>query len=211
MPTAASTFSTRRLLVSLIPGAVVLVAILIAVLAPGALAALVADMAKIGTVAFGNGTTILPVLQQDVMATNHWVSPQTFSAGVALGMVTPGPILITAAFVGYQVAGLWGGILATVAIFAPSVAMTTVAAEIYPSVRHLAVVRGAIRGIMAAFAGLLAVVVLSLGRFVIPVPAAEILAAAALVTTRRFEWNLLAVFGAGVALWMTYLLLGGGV
>jgi chromate transporter len=211
LPPATGTLSTRRLVVALTPGAVVLIAVLVAALAPGALAALFTDMAKIGAVAFGNGTTILPVLQQDVVATNHWLSPQAFSAGVALGMVTPGPILITAAFVGFQVAGLWGGILATVAIFAPSVAMTTVAAEIYPSVRHVAVVRGAIRGIMAAFVGLLAVVVLSLGRLVIPVPAAEVLAAAALLATRRFHWNLIAVFGVGLALWMIYLVLGGSL
>jgi chromate transporter len=189
----------------------VLVGVFVAVAASGVLADLVAVMAKIGTVAFGNGATILPVLQQDVVATHHWLSPQAFSAGVAFGMVTPGPFLITAAFVGFQVAGWWGGILATVAIFAPSVAMTTVAAELYPSLRHLAVVRGAIRGIMAAFVGLLVVVVLSLGRFVIPVPAAEVLAGAALIATRRFKWNLLLVFGAGLAMWMIYLLLGGSV
>jgi chromate transporter len=211
LPPATSSFSLRRLLVALTPATVVLVGVLAAVAASGALADLVADMAKIGTVAFGNGTTILPVLQQDAVATHHWLSPQAFSAGVAFGMVTPGPFLITAAFVGFQVAGWWGGILATVAIFAPSVAMTTVAAEIYPSLRHLAVVRGAIRGIMAAFVGLLAVVVFSLGRLVIPVPAAEVLAAAALVATRRLQWNLMAVFGAGLALWMIYLLLGGSV
>jgi len=211
LPPATSVFSSRRLIVSLIPAAVVLVGVLAAVLATGALAALVADMAKIGTVAFGNGTTILPVLQQDAVANHHWLSPQAFTAGVAFGMVTPGPFLITAAFVGFQVAGWWGGVLAVVAIFAPSVAMTTVAAELYPSLRHLAVVRGAIRGIMAAFVGLLAVVVLSLGRFVIPVPAAEALAGAALIATRRFRWNLLVVFGAGLALWTIYLLLGGSV
>ena len=211
LPPATSVFSSKRLVVSLIPAVVVVLGVVAAVLATGALASLIADMAKIGTVAFGNGTTILPVLQQDAVATHHWLSPQAFSAGVALGMVTPGPFLITAAFVGFQVAGWWGGILATVAIFAPSVAMTTVAAELYPSLRHLAVVRGAIRGIMAAFVGLLAIVVLSLGRFVIPVPAAEVLAGAALIATRRFKWNLLLVFGVGVALWSIYLLLSGSV
>jgi hypothetical protein len=80
--------------------------------------------------------------------------------------------LATAVFVGYVVAGWWGGILAAVAIFAPSVAMTIVAAEIYPYLRGLAAIRGAITGIMAAFVGLLATVVVSLGHQIVDVPAA---------------------------------------
>ena len=116
---------------------------------------------------------------------------------------------MTAAFVGYHVAGWWGGIVAALAIFAPSVALTTIAAEAYPHLRHLAWVRGAIRGIMAAFVGLLATVTLSLGRLVLPSPAALALAAAALVAVRVFRWNLPVVFGAGLAAWAIYLALGG--
>jgi chromate transporter len=203
--------SWRRVGLSLVPGLVVAVVAIAAASATGALAALVADMAKIGTVAFGNGATILPVLQQEVVGVHHWLSPQAFGVGVGFGQVTPGPFLITAAFVGFEVAGWWGGILGAVAIFAPSVAMTLVAAEVYPSLRHLAPVRGAIRGIMAVFVGLLATVVLGLGRQILPVPAALVLAAAALVAVRSFKWNLLAVFGAGLAVWGLYLLLGGSV
>lgn len=210
-PREAARLSSRRIGVSLVPGLVVAAAAIVAAFASGALAALVADMAKIGTVAFGNGATILPVLQQDVVGLHHWLTPQAFAAGVGFGQVTPGPFLITASFVGFQVAGWWGGILGAIAIFAPSVAMTLVAAEIYPSLRHLTPVRGAIRGIMAVFVGLLATVVLSLGRQILPVPAALVLAAGALVAVRSFKWNLLAVFGAGLAAWGIYLLLGGSL
>jgi len=210
-PREVAGLSSRRVGLSLVPGLVVAAGAMVAAIAPGALAALVADMAKIGTVAFGNGATILPVLQQDVVGVHHWLSPQAFGAGVGFGQVTPGPFLTTAAFVGFNVAGWWGGILGAVAIFAPSVAMTLVVAEVYPSLRHLAPVRGAIRGIMAVFVGLLATVVLSLGRQILPVPAALVLAAAALVTVRSLKWNLLAVFGAGLAVWGIYLLLGGSV
>jgi hypothetical protein len=64
---------------------------------------------------------------------------------------------------------------------------------------------------MAVFVGLLATVVLSLGRQILPVPAALVLAAGALVAVRSFKWNLLAVFGAGLAAWGIYLLLGGSL
>jgi chromate transporter len=133
---------------SFVPLLVVTAAAIVAALTPGTLAALTADTAKIGTIAFGNGYTILPVLQQDVVNTHHWLTVEAFGAGIAVGQATPGPILITAAFVGFVVAGWWGGILAAIAIFAPSVAMTMVAAEIYPYLRRLPAVRGAIKGIM---------------------------------------------------------------
>lgn len=179
-----------------------------AALAPGTLAALTADMAKIGAVAFGYA--ILPVLQQDVVAGHQWLSPQAFGASIAVGQATPGPILITAAFVGFQVAGWRGGILAAVAIFAPGVAMTMVAAEIYPYLRGIAAVRGAIRGIMAAFAGLLGTVLLTLGHQILGVPAALVLAAGALAAIRAFKWNLILVFITGLAARAVYLELAGG-
>jgi chromate transporter len=203
--------SAPGLALSLVPAAVVAAGAIAAVLAPGTLGALTADMAKIGTVAFGNGYTILPVLQQDVVGTHHWLSSQAFGVGIALGQATPGPIMITAAFVGFIVAGWWGGIIAGVTIFAPSVAMTMVAAEIYPYLRRLAWVRGAIKGIMAAFVGLLGSVVLSLGHQILGIPAALVLAAGALAAVRGFRWNLLLVFGAGLAAWALYLALGGPV
>jgi chromate transporter len=203
--------SRHRLALALVPAAVVAAGACVAMLAPGTLATLTADMAKIGAVAFGNGYTILPVLQQDVVDTHHWLSLSAFGAGIAFGQATPGPILITAVFVGFIVAGWWGGILAAVGIFAPSVAMTIVAAEIYPYLRRLAWVRGAITGIMAAFVGLLGGVVLSLGRQVLGIRAALVLAAGALAAVRAFRWNLLLVFGAGLAAWAVYLALGGPV
>jgi chromate transporter len=208
-PPITPALNVARLAVALIPGAFVLLGGIAAAFSPGPLAALVADMTKIGSVAFGNGATILPVLQQDVVTTHHWLSAKDFGVGIALGQATPGPLLITATFVGFRVAGWWGGVLAAVAIFAPSVAMTTVMAELYPYLRRVAAVRGAIRGVMAAFVGLLAVVVFSIGDAVRPVPAAWLLALAVLVAARWLKWNVPTLFAAGLALWAIYLMLGG--
>jgi chromate transporter len=202
-----SRLDRSRLARALVPGLVVAAGVAVAALASGIISGLVLDMAKIGSIAFGNGSTILPILQQDVVESRHWLSLPVFGVAVGFGQVTPGPFLITAAFVGYHVAGLWGGILATVAIFAPSIAMTTVAAEIYPYLRDHAWVKGAIAGVMAVFVGLLATVVLSLGRQVLPVPAALVLAAAAFVAVRVFKLNLIVVFGAGIVAWAAFLAL----
>lgn len=198
----------RRLGWAAVPGAVVAAAVVVAVVATGALAAVTADMAKIGAVAFGNGTAIMPILQQDALA-HHWLTLQQFGAGVGFGQVTPGPFLSTATFVGFGAAGWWGGVAAGVAIYAPSVAMTMVVAEIYPWLRRLVFVRGAITGVMAAFTGLLASMVVVLARPIVPVPAALGLAAAAFVAIRVFKWNTLLIFAAGLAVWAVYLAAGG--
>jgi chromate transporter len=206
---AQARISLRRLGLAFVPAAVVGGWALVAALGSGALASLSTDMLKIGTIAFGNGATILPVLQHDVVSSHHWLSAREFATAVGFGQVTPGPFLITAAFVGYKVAGFTGGVVATAAIFAPSVAMTTVAAELYGWLSRLRVVRGALAGVMAAFVGLLAMVVLSLGRSAFPVPAALVLAAAAFAAVRWYRLNPLVVFLVGLAAWEIYLLLGG--
>ena len=87
--------------------------------------------------------------------------------------------------------------------------MTTVAAEPYPWLRRWAWVKGAVAGVMAVFVGLLASVALSLGRPILGLPAGLVLLAAAFVAVRVVTWNLLAVFGAGLAAWAAYLALGG--
>jgi chromate transporter len=200
--------SARRLALSGMPGLVVALGAAVAAISPGALAAVSADMAKIGAVAFGNGTAIMPLLQQAAVG-HRWLTLAQFGVGVGFGQVTPGPFLSTATFVGYGAAGVVGGLAAGLAIYAPSVAMTMVAAELYPVLRRLSWVRGAIAAVMAAFTGLLAGITLVLGRPVLPVPAAVGLSAAAFVAVRALRWNMFLVFGLGLGAWAAYLALGG--
>jgi chromate transporter len=197
-----------RLVWAAVPGVAVIGAATVAAAMTGAVAAVAADMAKIGAVAFGNGTAIMPILQQDALA-HHWLTLSQFGAGVGFGQVTPGPFLSTAAFVGFGAAGWWGGVLAGVAIYAPSVAMTMIVAELYPFLRRISFVRGAIRGVMAAFTGLLASMVLVLARPVLSVPAAVGFAAAGFVAVRTMRWPTIVVFAGGLAAWAVYLAAGG--
>lgn len=199
-----------RLVLATVPGLVVVVGAVMAAASLGPLAGVSASMAKIGAVAFGNGTAIMPLLQQSAIE-HHWLTLRQFGVGVGLGQITPGPFLSTAAFVGYGAAGWWGGIAGGLAIYAPSVAMTMVVAEIYPVFRRLTWVRGAIIGVMAAFTGLLAGMVLVLGRPVLSVPAAVGLAGAAFFAVRVLKWNMLVVFAAGLGVWVIYLVLGGSI
>src|SRR5262249_60020651 len=77
---------------------------------------------KVGALSFGGGFVIIPLMQHDAVQTYHWMSAGQFLTAVALGQVTPGPVVQTVAVVGYAAAGIGGGVLASVVAFAPSFA-----------------------------------------------------------------------------------------
>lgn len=182
--------------VAVVVGAAVVVALL-----HTAVSAMTLSFFKIGSVAFGNGMTIMPLLQADAVNHYHWLTNAQFADGIALGQVTPGPFLITAAFVGYKLGGVWAAVLATFAIFAPSFAMTLVFSEVFEHLHSLAWVRGALSGILASFVGLLAVVTLQLASVTGGKAGLLTLAAAAFVAVRFFKLDVLWVFGGGLGLW----------
>jgi chromate transporter len=73
-------------------------------------------MLRIDLFAFGGGLASVPLMLHEVVEIRHWMDPKTFMDGIALGQVTPGPIVITATFVGYSVQGFWGALVATASI-----------------------------------------------------------------------------------------------
>jgi chromate transporter len=75
---------------------------------------------KVGALSYGGGFVIIPLMQSDAVDHYHWMSGSQFLNAVALGQITPGPVVQTVAVVGYAAAGLWGGLLAAVAAFTPS-------------------------------------------------------------------------------------------
>lgn len=81
---------------------------------------------KAGGLAFGTGLAIVPMLQSDFVGIHQWVTKPQFMTALAFGQLTPGPIAITVTFVGYQIAGVFGAVVATVGIFLPGfLSMTT--------------------------------------------------------------------------------------
>ena len=150
----------------------------------------------------------MPLLQAEAVNAHGWLTLRQFADGIALGQVTPGPFLITAAFVGFKVGGLAGATLATFGIFSPSFAMTLIFTEVFGRVRDLRAVRGALAGVLASFVGLLAMVTLQLGRVALTTSAALALAGAAFVAVRFFKLDLLLVFVGGLAVWEILLLAG---
>jgi len=93
---------------------------ILAVVAMGGLGALVWESFKVGALSYGGGFVIIPLMQQDVVHVYHWMTGAQFLNAVALGQITPGPVVQTVAVVGYAAAGLGGGLLAALVAFAPS-------------------------------------------------------------------------------------------
>jgi len=108
----------------------------------------------IGSVAFGGGYTMIPLIQQ-VVDSLGLVSTRVFMDGIALGQVTPGPIMLTATFLGYAGWGVPGALLATLAVFLPSWAILVVAAPRFRTWSRQGPAQAMIRGVVASFVGML--------------------------------------------------------
>lgn len=176
---------------------------------PGPLGDLALEFVRIGSVAFGNGATILPLLQHTAVDERGWLSFHDFAVGLAFGQVTPGPILNTATFIGYAVAGWPGAVVATFAIFAPTFAMTLVFTELFERLQAHAWVRGAAQGVLAAFSGLLAAFVFRLGAGALVDLPAWLFAVFAFAAGRWAKWNAPLTLGVGVVGWIAVLYMKG--
>jgi chromate transporter len=115
---------------------------------------------NIGAFAFGGGFTTIPLIQHQVVDSLHWLSVPQFIDGIAMGQITPGPVFITATFIGYRVAGILGAIFATLAIFTPSLALMIGLSGIHAKLKNLKIVKVIVKGFLAGFIGLLVAVTL---------------------------------------------------
>jgi chromate transporter len=110
---------------------------------------------QIGALAFGGGFTAIPLIQHVVVDGMHWLDLTAFRDGIALGQITPGPVLITATFIGYKVAGVIGAFVATIGIFTPSLIAIILLARAHAKVQNLKIVKAVIKGFLSGFIGLL--------------------------------------------------------
>lgn len=155
---------------------------------------------KIGCAVFGSGLVIVPFLRAYVVHDYGWLSDRQFRDAVAVGLVSPGPVVITATFVGYLVGGIRGAAAATTGMFAPAVVFTVVATPIFRRFGATTWVRGFVRGVTSAVVGVLAgTVPLIAATAVVDVTTAGVAAACVLVL---FRWRVpepLIVAGGAIA------------
>jgi len=165
----------------------------------GLLLTLSAIFLRMGSVTFGGGLVMVPLIESEVVNGHHWLTHQEFADATALGQITPGPVLITATFIGYRVAGTLGALVATISIFLPAFLMTIAAASSLRRFRNNEQVQSFLRGVSPAVVGLLMAAALSFGRAGIHTWIGVLIMVIALFTLIRFRPNAFWVLlGAGV-------------
>jgi chromate transporter len=128
------------------------------------LASLGLIMMKVDIFAFGGGFASVPLMYREIVEARGWMPPAVFMDGIALGQITPGPIVITATFVGYQVSGVFGALVGTISIFLPSIFVVLLAAPWFRRLQSSAVFQGITRALVLSFVGLLASVTIQFAR-----------------------------------------------
>lgn len=151
---------------------------------------------KAGSLTFGSGLVIVPFLEKGLVQQMRWLNERDFLVAVAIGMISPGPVVITATFVGYLVAarlggslleGLWGSLVSTIGIFLPSFLLILIVAPILVRYRANPNIQGFIKGAYAAAIGTILGACVLLGRIAIGDWLTALIAAASLVVL--FRWK----------------------
>jgi chromate transporter len=154
---------------------------------------------RVGAFVFGGGPVLVPLLEEDIVNRYAWLSSDEFTDAVALGQMTPGPLLVTATFVGYRLGseqggGAWAGLLyaaiATVCIFLPSFFMVIAASHQLAKLKAHAGVQRFLAGVKAGVVGLVAWAAIDIGRGSIDFWVQWVICAGALVALIRFKLDM---------------------
>ncbi len=142
---------------------------------------------KAGSLTFGSGLVIVPFLEKGLVQQTGWLDERQFLIAVAMGMISPGPVVITATFVGYLVAGFWGSFVSTVGIFLPSFLFVLIVAPILARHRANPNVRGFVKGAYAAAIGTILGACILLGKIAIGDWLTALIALVSLVVLVRWK------------------------
>ncbi|HVN20929.1 MAG TPA: chromate transporter [Dongiaceae bacterium] len=144
--------------------------------------------AKAGLFVFGSGLAVVPFLYGGVVHGHHWLNDQQFVDAVAVAMITPGPVVITVAFIGYLVKGIWGATVAAAGIFLPVYLVVVVLAPSYKKWAKNPQLKAFVSGVTAAATGAIAGAVIVLAcRSIVDIPTVLIAGATLLLL---FRWKI---------------------
>jgi chromate transporter len=178
----AAALAVRRIASGAAPGTLPLALLPPAALAP--LATVFWFFTKAGALVFGSGLAIVPYLYGGVVEQYAWLDDRQFLDAVAVSMITPGPVVITVAFMGYLAAGLTGSLAAAIGVFLPVYLSVLVGAPHFQRLARNVHVRSFVDGVTAAATGAIAGAAFVLGQRAIGDPGAALIAIAALVVLR---------------------------
>jgi chromate transporter len=154
---------------------------------------------KIGSILYGSGYVLLAFLRADFVVHLGWLTDQQLIDAIAIGQVTPGPVFTSATFIGYILAGVPGALLATLGIFLPSFVFVALSSPLIPKLRNSKFFSSLLDGINAVSLGLMAAVLVQLGRSSLIDPLTILIGLISAILLIRFRVN------------STWLILGGGI
>jgi len=164
------------------------------------IAQLFLEFLKASLLMFGTGLVIIPLVGPDIVEVFGWMSYKEFFDGVTLGQVTPGPVMKTAAFVGYKVAGIWGATVAFVGVFLPPFVIVTLLAPFLQKMRRNPWLQGFLKGVRVGAAGIILAVVGSLAPTAFPDILTIAIAGVSVVAMLKFRVNMSMLVAAAGAL-----------
>ncbi len=156
---------------------------------------------------FGGAYVMVPTMKALLVEKLHWLSSQEFVDGIAMGQITPGPILISAAFFGYKMYGFVGAALGTAAMFLPPAVLTILCAHFLLFFKESAVVKAALAGLRPAVIGMIFAAAITLGRPVASHWQSVLLFILVLIASIRLKWNAVYLIPAsGLLGWILFLI-----
>lgn len=154
---------------------------------------------------FGGGYVFIPLIQEVVVNHHKWVTSQEFVDAIAMGQITPGPILVSAAFIGLKVAGFAGAVVSTVGIYLPPALLMVISTHGLEHIKRSTAIKAALRGVRSAVIGMIFAAAVVVGRTSVPVWFSVVIFVAALYALVRFRVEAMWIIpAAGIAGWWLY-------
>ncbi len=169
----------------------------------GVLVSLLLNFLWVGVLGFGGGFGMIP-LMKSVTLSHHWLSLGTFDQAIAMGQITPGPVAISATFIGERVAGPIGALVATVAVFAPSLLLIVALNHWFARLKTIPGAQNVLFATLAAVVGLIAGVAVTLGVSLIHAWPGVVLAAIVAAVALSWKvpyWAIILAAGTVGAIW----------
>ncbi len=172
---------------------------------PGLLLKILVTFAGMSLLLFGGHYVFIPIVQQSVVEGHGWVTQQEFVDAVALSQITPGPLMVSAAFIGLKVAGFAGAIAATAGVFTPSAVLMVVCTGLFHRIKESPMVQAVLRGVRPAVVGMIAAAVLIVGQTMVPTWISAVIFGASLISLLYFRVNAVWIIPvAGIAGYLVY-------
>jgi chromate transporter len=154
---------------------------------------------KIGTFTFGGGIVIIPMIENEVVNKYGWLTKAEFIDAVTLGQITPGPIIISATFIGYKVCGIVGATIATASVILPSFIMICLATEAIKKFHENKILANFLRGARVAVIGMVFDAGVSIGRSSLVDLKTVLIASASIICLFKYKINpIWVLIGAGM-------------